>query len=115
MNGPTLGLIGEGRDPREYIIPERKMAGAAMNYLSGKRGASVLSGVPRFADGGFVSSSRKSRRPKSVQQMWEEVIGPLMRESGTMKIGDTEIDFGKFDYASDVREANRRYTENSIR
>lgn len=58
VNGPTLGLIGEGRDPREYIIPERKMAGAAMNYLSGKRGASVLSGVPRFAQGGFVQGGR---------------------------------------------------------
>lgn len=53
VNGPTLGLIGEGRDPREYIIPERKMAGAAMNYLSGKRGASVLSGS--FARGGYVN------------------------------------------------------------
>ena len=58
VNGPTLGLIGEGRDPREYIIPERKMAGAAMNYLSGKRGASVLSGVPRFAGGGFVQGAK---------------------------------------------------------
>lgn len=58
VNGPTLGLIGEGRDPREYIIPERKMAGASMNYLSGKRGASVLSGVPRFAKGGYVKAGR---------------------------------------------------------
>ena len=59
VNGPTLGLIGEGRDPREYIIPERKMAGAAMNYLSGKRGASVLSGVPRFHEGGYVKGGEQ--------------------------------------------------------
>ena len=69
VNGPTLGLIGEGRDPREYIIPERKMAGAAMNYLNGKRGASVLSGVPRFAGGGFVDTTRsKGKKRKPMQE-----------------------------------------------
>lgn len=50
---PTLGLIGEGGQP-EYIIPESKAQGFAMNYLLGQRGANA---VPGFAQGGYVGST----------------------------------------------------------
>ena len=56
VKGPTLGLIGEGGEP-EYIIPQSKAAGFAMNFLSGKRGASA---IPGFAEGGMAVPSTAS-------------------------------------------------------
>jgi hypothetical protein len=49
VSGPTLAMVGEAGP--EYIVPERKAAAFAMNYLNGARGASA---IPAFADGGFV-------------------------------------------------------------
>lgn len=51
VNGPTLGLVGEGGEP-EYIIPQSKAAGFAANYLSGQRG---LGAIPGFAEGGYAT------------------------------------------------------------
>jgi TP901 family phage tail tape measure protein len=59
VNGPTLAWVGEGKDPGEYIIPSGKMYQASMNFLAGKRGASVLqsaNNIRGFASGGYVSS-----------------------------------------------------------
>jgi hypothetical protein len=42
VDGPTLALVGEAGP--EYIVPERKMAAAARNYLAGARGSAVLQG-----------------------------------------------------------------------
>ena len=53
VNGPTLGLIGEGGES-EYIVPASKAIGFANNILSGVRGPGA---IPRFAEGGFVSPS----------------------------------------------------------
>ena len=41
VNRATVGLVGEAGP--EYIIPENKMAAASSRYLSGARGAAVLS------------------------------------------------------------------------
>jgi hypothetical protein len=43
VTSPTLGLIGEAGES-EFVIPESKMGAASARYLSGQRGASVLSG-----------------------------------------------------------------------
>jgi hypothetical protein len=40
---PTVGLIGEGGES-EYVIPASKMGTAAMNYISGGRGAGIMEG-----------------------------------------------------------------------
>jgi phage-related protein len=53
VNGPTLGLIGEGGES-EYIVPASKAIGFANNILSGVRGPGA---IPRFAEGGFVAPS----------------------------------------------------------
>ena len=53
VNGPTLGLIGEGGES-EYIVPASKAMGFANNILSGVRGPGA---IPRFAEGGFVAPS----------------------------------------------------------
>lgn len=67
VNGPTLGLIGEGGEP-EYIIPQSKAAGFAANFLSGKRGAGA---IPGFAEGGVAvpSSASVSIQTGPVTQM----------------------------------------------
>ena len=51
VNGPTLGMIGEGGQP-EYVIPSSKADGFAANWMAGIRGPAA---IPRFADGGFVA------------------------------------------------------------
>ena len=43
VNGPTLGMVGEGGEP-EYIIPSSKMDGAMARYSAGARGGSVIPG-----------------------------------------------------------------------
>lgn len=70
VKGPTLGLIGEGGED-EYIIPQSKAAGFAMNYLSGKRGAGA---IPGFAEGGYVAPSSAN---VSIQ------TGPVTQMNGT--------------------------------
>lgn len=82
VNGPTLGLVGEGGDS-EYIIPSRKMAGASMAYLSGARGPSVLNAannIRAFAKGGFVGASgldfSKSRSKKKANSI-KSFLGPV--------------------------------------
>jgi len=56
VNGPTLGLIGEGGES-EYIVPASKAIGFANNILSGVRGPGA---IPRFAEGGFVAPANAS-------------------------------------------------------
>ena len=53
VSAPQLALVGEGGE-REYIIPESKLVGSAVNVLQGKRGSAV---IPAFAQGGVVGGS----------------------------------------------------------
>jgi tape measure domain-containing protein len=62
----TLAIVGEAGP--EYIIPEGKMLQASLNYLNGKRGASV---IPQMAEGGFAGSPQIN-----VQ------TGPVMQQNG---------------------------------
>ena len=53
VTGPTMGLIGEAGS--EYVVPERKAAAFASNYLAGARGAAAIptrAGSTRNATGG---------------------------------------------------------------
>ena len=43
VNGPTLGMVGEGGES-EYIIPASKMDGAMSRYSAGARGGAVIPG-----------------------------------------------------------------------
>lgn len=42
VNRPTLGLLGEGRNPREYVIPEGSMESAAAAWQAGLRGPQLV-------------------------------------------------------------------------
>jgi tape measure domain-containing protein len=77
VTGPTLGLIGEGGES-EYIIPQSKAAGFAMNYLGGKRGAGA---IPGFAEGGYVASSANV----NIQ------TGPVTQMNGTNYVTTQEM------------------------
>jgi len=51
VSGAQLAMIGE-KGP-EYVIPEKKAASFATNYLMGARGASA---IPGYAEGGYTGS-----------------------------------------------------------
>jgi TP901 family phage tail tape measure protein len=53
VTGPTLGLVGEAGN--EYIVPERKAAAFASNYLAGARGAAAIPTSGGGAAGGPAS------------------------------------------------------------
>lgn len=42
VSSPTLGWIGEGRNPREYVIPEDEMDAAAAGWRAGLRGQALV-------------------------------------------------------------------------
>lgn len=92
VNGPTLGLIGEGGE-REYIIPESKAAGFASNYLQGQRGASA---IPGFAEGGTVG-------PINIQ------TGPVMQQNGQNFVTMEQFTQGMSDLASAITASSRSY------
>lgn len=59
VNRPTLGLVGEGRNPREYIIPEGGMDAAAAGWQAGLRGNQLVQAwqSPGLAPGRATSSA----------------------------------------------------------
>lgn len=65
VNGAEMALVGEGGP--EYIVPEKKAAAFATNYLMGARGSAA---IPRYAEGGYVG-------PVSIQ------TGPVTQMDGT--------------------------------
>ena len=56
VNGPTLGLVGEGGES-EYIIPASKMQGAMARYNAGARGAAVIPAEGGGDGGGMGGAS----------------------------------------------------------
>ena len=92
VDGPTLGLIGEGGE-REYIIPESKAAGFASNYLQGQRG---IGAIPGFAEGGVVG-------PINIQ------TGPVMQQDGRNFVTVEQFTQGMSDLASAIAASSRSY------
>ena len=78
VNGPTLGMIGEGGQP-EYVIPSSKADGFAANWMAGIRGPAA---IPRFADGGFVAPSNAN---VSIQ------TGPVTQMNGANYVTTQEM------------------------
>lgn len=92
VDGPTLGLIGEGGE-REYIIPESKAPGFASNYLQGQRG---IGAIPGFAEGGVVG-------PINIQ------TGPVMQQDGRNFVTVEQFTQGMSDLASTIASSSRSY------
>ena len=73
---PHIGMVGEAGP--EYIIPERKAAAFATNYLMGARGASA---IPRYAEGGYVG-------PVNIQ------TGPVMQQDNEKYVTLNQFEAG---------------------
>ena len=77
VSGPTLAMVGEAGP--EYIVPERKAAAFAMNYLNGARGAAA---IPAFANGGFVGGNAQIN----------VTTGPVMQQGGQQYVSMTDLE-----------------------
>lgn len=77
VDRPTLAMVGEGGE-REYVVPESKMAQASKAFLSGARGADVLSGAAPA--GSIVSSGSGAGSPTTVRI--DVRTGPVMELDG---------------------------------
>lgn len=81
VTGPTLGLIGEAGS--EYVVPERKAAAFASNYLAGARGAAA---IPTRAGS---SSTAMAGGPVTVNL----TTGPVMQQAdGTRAVALEEVE-----------------------
>ena len=77
VGGGTLAMVGEAGP--EYIIPERKMAQASMNYLNGARGGAV---IPAYAQGGYVGGSAQIN----------VTTGPVMQQDGQQYVSMADLE-----------------------
>lgn len=77
VGGGTLAVVGEAGP--EYIIPERKMAQASMNYLNGARGGAV---IPAYAQGGFVGGNAQIN----------VTTGPVMQQGGQQYVSMADLE-----------------------
>jgi hypothetical protein len=77
VGGGTLALVGEAGP--EYIIPERKMAQASMNYLNGARGGAV---IPAYAQGGYVGGNAQIN----------VTTGPVMQQGGQQYVSMADLE-----------------------
>ena len=77
VSGPTLAMVGEAGP--EYIVPERKAAAFAMNYLNGARGAAA---IPAFANGGFVGGNAQIN----------VTTGPVMQQGGQQYVSMADLE-----------------------
>jgi hypothetical protein len=73
----TLAVVGEAGP--EYIVPERKAAAFAMNYLNGARGATA---IPAFANGGFVGGNAQIN----------VTTGPVMQQGGQQYVSMADLE-----------------------
>jgi TP901 family phage tail tape measure protein len=78
VGGGTLAVVGEAGP--EYIIPERKMAQASMNYLNGARGGAV---IPAYAQGGYVGSGNAQINVTT---------GPVMQQDGKQYVSIADLE-----------------------
>jgi len=91
VTGAQLALIGE-QGP-EYVVPEKKAAAFATNYLMGARGAAA---IPRFADGGYTG-------PINIQ------TGPVMQQEGRNFVSVDQFEKGLLDLASAMSSSSRSF------
>jgi hypothetical protein len=73
----TLAVVGEAGP--EYIVPERKAAAFAMNYLAGARGGAA---IPAFANGGYVGGNAQIN----------VTTGPVMQQGGQQYVSMADLE-----------------------
>jgi len=83
----TLAVVGEAGP--EYIVPERKAAAFAMNYLNGARGGAA---IPAFANGGFVGGGSASGGFGGGNAQINVTTGPVMQQGGQQYVSMADLE-----------------------
>ena len=83
----TLAVVGEAGP--EYIVPERKAAAFAMNYLNGARGGAA---IPAFANGGFVGGGSASGGFVGGNAQINVTTGPVMQQGGQQYVSIADLE-----------------------
>jgi hypothetical protein len=83
----TLAVVGEAGP--EYIVPERKAAAFAMNYLNGARGGAA---IPAFANGGFVGGGSASGGFVGGNAQISVTTGPVMQQGGQQYVSMADLE-----------------------
>ena len=91
VSGPQMALIGEAGP--EYVVPEKKAAAFATNYLMGARGAGA---IPRYAEGGYTG-------PINIQ------TGPVMQQGGETYLTMAQFEAGMRNLSESVARNGRSY------
>ena len=107
VNGPTLAMIGEGRES-EYIIPASKASGFAANWMAGRRG---IGAIPGFAEGGVINGGGGGGAGNTTVQV---TTGPVMQQDGQNYVTVRDLEgalrqFGKQVYRTQQSYGGRRF------
>ena len=89
--GSQLAMIGE-KGP-EYVVPEKKAAAFATNYLMGARGAGA---IPRYAEGGYTGSI-------NIQ------TGPVMQQDNQTYLTIGQFEQGMRELTESLARGGRSY------
>lgn len=99
VDKPTVALVGEGRE-REYIVPESKMGRAALNYLMGKRGDTVLRN-----EGGRTGRASASQGNTTIQLN----TGPVLQQDGQRYVTIEDLEQSLRSLAANLLGNSRSY------
>lgn len=91
VSGAQIAMIGE-KGP-EYVVPERKAAAFATNYLMGARGAGA---IPRYAEGGYTGSI-------NIQ------TGPVMQQDNQTYLTIGQFEEGMRELTESLARGGRSY------
>ena len=91
VSGAQLAMIGE-KGP-EYVVPEKKAAAFATNYLMGARGTAA---IPRYAEGGYTGSI-------NIQ------TGPVMQQDNQMYLTMGQFEEGMRELTESLARGGRSY------
>ena len=86
VSQPTMGLIGEGRNPREYVIPEGGMDAAAAGWQAGLRGNQLVAAwqSPGLAPGRATTTGAMASGPVQITITGGTVQLPDGRQAVTL-------------------------------
>jgi tape measure domain-containing protein len=107
IDKPTLGVIGEGRNPREYVIPEGGMGAAADGWRRGLRGDALVNAwqSPVLAPG--RASMEPSGGGMGGQAVIPEVSIQVQQSGPTYRLPDGTDTISRAEAMALVAEASR--------
>ena len=107
IDQPTLGMIGEGRNPREYVIPEGGMNAAADGWRQGLRGDALVAAwqSPGLAPG--RASLEPSGGGMGGQMIIPEVSIQVQQSGPTYRLPDGTDTISRAEAMALVAEASR--------